>query len=160
MTDKDFYDLVDFFNAGGGLLPVNEKAHDIMDATTQGEVVSFKSCTARDIKFHRCYFSLLSFVWDYMPKSFKNAIQKEKFYIFLKHLKGEYKVLFEFEDGTKMVEYESISFSKMDQIRFKEYVREQLPWIYAIISKYFKDAIYDGIIETIEKEYEKYLSKL
>lgn len=161
MTDKDFYNLVDFVNAGGGLLPVNEKAHDIMDSTKQDEIVSFKSCTARDLKFHRCYMSLLAFIWGYMPQKFQKTVPKKTFYIWLKHLKGQYEVLFVFQDGTKLVEYESISFSRMDQIRFKEYVREQLPWIYTeVIGKYFKGPIYDNIIETIEEEYKKYLSKL
>ena len=92
---------------------------------------------------------------------FKDAVPKDKFYLWLKHLKGQYEVLFEFQDGTKLVEYESISFTKMDQIRFKEYVREQLPWIYTeVIGKQFEGAIYDGIIETIEEEYKKFMVKL
>jgi len=161
MKDTEFYSLVDFLNAGGGLLPVNGKAHDIMDATTQGDIVSFKSCTARDIRFHRCYMSLIAFIWDYMPKKFKDAVPKDKFYLWLKHLKGQYEVLFEFADGTKLVEYESISFTKMDQVRFKEYVREQLPWIYTeVIGKHFEGPIYDGIIDTIEEEYKKFMVKL
>ena len=163
MTDKDFYSLVDFVNAGGGLLPVNSKAHDILDATTQGEIISFKSCTARDIKFHRCYMSLLAFIWGYMPNKFKKSVSKEKFYLWLKHLKGHYEILFKFKDGTKLVEYESISFSKMDQVRFEEYIREQLPWIYSdVIGKYYKVGgwRYNKKINDIESEYEKFLSKL
>ena len=161
MTDKDFYNLVDFTNAGGGLLPVNGKAHDIMDATTQGDIVSFKSCTARDIRFHRCYMSLIAFIWDYMPKKFQNAVPKNKFYLWLKHLKGQYEVLCEFTYCTKLVEYEIISFTKMDQVRFKEYVREQMPYIYEnVIGEYFKGVIYDNIIDTIEEEYKKFMVKL
>jgi hypothetical protein len=70
-------------------------------------------------------------------------------------------VLFKFKDGTAMVEYESIAFGNMSQKRFEAYIREQLPWIYEnVIGAFFEGAIYDGIVETIEKEYEIFLSKL
>jgi hypothetical protein len=161
MSDKDFYNLVDFYNAGGGLLPANERAQEIMEQLASGEIVSFKEITARDLKRHRCYFSLLKFIWGYMPLSFKKAIPEGSFYLFLKHLKKEYKVVFTFQDGTTMVEYDSISFGKMSEIRFREYVKEQLPFIYSdVIGKYFDGEIYNNIIETIEIEYDKFLSKL
>lgn len=161
MSDKDLNKLVDFYNAGGGLLPANEKAIELMDNLSSGEVISFKEITARDLNFHRCYMSLLGFIYDYMPASFKKQIPKDKFYIWLKHLKGQYDVIFTFKDGTRLVEYESISFGKMSQMRFKEYIREQLPFIYTeVIGKYFSGEIYNGIIETIEEEYKKFLAKL
>ncbi len=161
MRDKDFYNLVDFYNAGGGLLPLNQKAIEIIEQSDKGEVLSFIDVTKRDLKFHRCYMSLLAFIYDYLPDSFKRKIPKEKFYIYLKHLKGQYDVIFEFEDGTKLVEYESISFGRMSQKTFENYVRNQLPWIYTnVIGQFFEGKIYDGIIETIEKDYEKFFAKL
>jgi len=49
----------------------------------------------------------------------------------------------------------------MSQERFKNYIREQLPFIYTeVIGKFFKDEIYDNIIATIEEEYSKFLAKL
>ncbi len=96
-----------------------------------------------------------------MPVSFKSKIPEEKFYLWLKHLKGQYDVIFEFKDGTKLVEYESISFGKMTEQRFREYIKEQLPFIYSdVLGKYFSGEILDGIIETIEKDYEKFFKKL
>jgi hypothetical protein len=161
MIDKDFYNLVDFYNAGGGLLPANERAQEIMEQLVTGEVVSFKEVTARDLKRHRCYFSLLKFIYGYMPLSFKKTIPEETFYLFLKHLKKEYKVIFTFQDGTTMVEYDSISFGKMSEVRFREYIKEQLPFIYSdVIGKYFEGEIYNNIIETIETEYENFFAKL
>ena len=161
MSDKELNKLVDFYNAGGGLLPVNDKAHELMDQLSHGEVISFKEVTARDLRFHKCYMSLINFIYGYMPKSFKDAVPKGKFYMWLKHLKGNYEVLFEFQDGTKLVEYESISFGRMSEKRFKEYVKEQLPWIYTeVLGKCFEGQIYDNIIATIEEEYKKFFAKL
>lgn len=161
MKDRDIYKLVDFYNAGGGLLPVNQKAHEIIEQSDKGEVISFLEVTQRDLKFHRCYMSLLAFIYGYLPEKFKKQVPKEKFYIWLKHLKGQYEVVFEFQDGTKMVEYDSISFGRMSQKAFENYVREQLPWIYSnVIGAFFEGQIYDNIIDTIEEEYKKFLAKL
>src|SRR4030042_4444360 len=115
MKDKDFHNLVDFYNAGGGLLPVNQKAHEIIEQSDKGEVISFLEVTQRDLKFHRCYMSLIGYIYDYLPKSFHKQVSKDKFYLWLKHLKGQYEILFEFEDGTRLVEYESLSFGRMGQ---------------------------------------------
>ena len=161
MKDRDVYKLVDFYNAGGGLLPANQKAHEIIEQSDKGEVISFLEVTQRDLKFHRCYMSLLTFIYGYLPEKFKKQIPKEKFYIWLKHLKGQYEVVFEFKDGTKLVEYDSISFGRMSQKAFENYIREQLPWIYSnVIGAFFDGQIYDSIIETIEEEYKNFLAKL
>jgi len=161
MTDKNFNNLVDFYNAGGGLLPANQRANEILEQLEKGEIVSFVEASQRDIWRHRCYFALLKYIYGYMPYSFKSKVPEEKFYLWLKHLKGQYDVIFEFQDGTKLVEYESISFARMSEIRFREYIKEQLPFIYEdVIRKIFPDEISEGIIETIEKDFEKFFAKL
>lgn len=161
MTDSDYQKLIELSNVGGGFVPVNERATELLEQSHRGEVLSFLEATNRDIKFHRCYFSLLNYIYGYLPPAFKKKVPEEKFYIFLKHLKGQYSVLFEFSDGTRLVEYESIAFGRMSQKTFENYIREQLPWIYQnVIGKFFEGDIYDGIIQTIEEEYEKFLSKL
>ena len=49
----------------------------------------------------------------------------------------------------------------MNQQKFKEYVKEQLPYIYEnVLGKFFEGEILTGIIETIENEYEIFFSKL
>lgn len=161
MTDKNFHKLMDFAYVGGGLIPVSANAIELLEQTGNGEVLSFLEVTNRDIKFHRCYFSFLGFIYDYLPNSFKSKILKDNFYKFIKHLKKEYKVLYVFADGSQQIEYDSISFGKMSQKDFENYIREQLPFIYTeIIGAYFEGDIYNGIIETIEEEYMKFLSKL
>lgn len=161
MSDNDFHKIMDFAYMGGGMIPVSQNAIELCEQSNKGEVLSFYECTSRDLKFHRCYFSLLGFIYDYLPKSFKSKVEKDNFYKFIKHLKGEYKVLFEFADGTKLVEYNSIAFGKMSQKSFENYIREQLPYIYEnVVGKFFEGEMYNGIIETIEEEYKKFLSKL
>jgi hypothetical protein len=161
MTDKDFHKIMEFSIVGGGMIPLSENAVELIEQSHRGEVLSFLEITNRDIRFHRCYFSLLGFIYDYLPKSFKNKIPKENFYLFIKHLKKQYKVLYTFADGSQQIEYESIAFGRMSQKTFENYIREQLPYIYTeVLGVFFEEDILKGIIDTIEEEYKKFLSKL
>lgn len=161
MSDKDYQNRIDLTYVGNGFIPGNENASELIERCQKGEVISFKEMTERDLKFHKCYMSLLNMIYSYLPDKFKSAVPGNKFYMWLKHLQGKYKVLFEFQDGTKLVEYESIAFGRMSQKRFEEYVAEQLPFIYEeVIGKFYKDKIYDNIIKTIEEDYQNFLNKL
>jgi hypothetical protein len=161
MKDKDFNKLTEWLNVGGGLTPHNYNAIELLEQSARGEILMFKEMTERDLKFHDCYFSLLRYIYRYMPPKFREIVEEKNFYKWLKHLKGEYDIIFKFKDGTTLVEYESLAFGNMSQKRFEEYIREQLPWIYEnVIGKYFEGDIYNGIVETIEEEYKKFLSKL
>jgi len=162
MKDTDFKRVCEFTNAGAGLLAFNQNAIELVEQTSPGEVVSLTEVTARDLKFHRAYFSLIGYIYDWLPKSFKAKVSKDKFYVFLKHLRGDYDVVFEFKDGTKFIEYHSIAFGRMSQKRFEAYVREQLPFIYSeVIQALYPDKLTsDRIIASIEDEYQNFLSRL
>jgi hypothetical protein len=76
-------------------------------------------------------------------------------------MQGEYDEVFTFKDGKKMIEYRSISFGKMNQQQFKEYVANQLPVIYEdLIMQIYKADQATLVIESIEDEYKKFLSKI
>jgi hypothetical protein len=161
LKDKDFARLIELTHVKGGLIPTNQNAIELLDRTGNGEVLYFLEVTNRDVSFHRCYFALLSFIYDYLPNDFKKKITKDKFYIFVKHLAGEYKIVHTFKDGTSQIEYNSIAFGKMSQKDFEAYVANQLPFIYAnVLGAYFEMDILNGIIETIETEFKKLISKL
>lgn len=161
MKLSDYNKIVDLTYVGGGFIPANENAEELTLRLAKGEVVSFSEITARDLKFHRCYMSLLSVIYGYMPKRFKETVPESKFYFFLKHLQKNYKTIFKFKDGTELVEYESIAFGNMSQKRFEEYIAEQLPFIYEnVIGAYFEGDIYKSIIATIEEDYKSFLARL
>jgi len=163
MKDTNFDKIISLTYTGGGWLPTNQAAMELSHQCGMGEVVNFKPVQSRDISFHRAYMGLLAYIWGLMPRNFQAKVPKDQFYMWLKHLKGSYDVKYEFADGTKLVEYESISFAKMDQKRFEDYVREQLPWIYEdVIWKVYANRpdIVDTIIENVEEEFKKFLSKL
>lgn len=163
MKDSDYQRISEWSNEGtGALLPFNDKAQDLADTTKAGEVIAMIEVTDRDIKFHRCYFSLINFIYDQLPNRFHKKLQRKHFYKYLKHLRGDFDIIAQFGDIV-LVEYYSISFKKMSEHTFRDYVREQLPWIYLkVIGKYYKVGgwRYNRKIEAIEFEYMKFLSKL
>lgn len=194
MKQDEYNELIELAYAGGGWMPANGKAKELAETQRKGEILQFKNVTPRDVNMHRCYFSLLSFIYDYMPNVFKKAVPINIFYKWIKHLKSEYEVIFTFKDEGKrlnnikqlkkhnnnlglddnqieyialllgksdMIEYDSISFGRMNNQRFKEYVKEQLPYLYEnVLGAYFQDEMLSDIIETIEQEYEKFMNKL
>jgi hypothetical protein len=190
VNQSDYKELLEFVFVGGGVLPHNEKAKESLQYKKKNEIVYYKEAGNRDLKLHRCYFSLLNFIYGYLTNKFHEAVPESEFYKWLKHLKKEYKVVYSFIDNDKiediidyclklgldaeiaskiavkfgktdMIEYESISFGRMSNDRFKEYVKELLPYIYKnVIGKFYDGDIYNGIVETIEEEYKKFLSKL
>lgn len=161
MKDSDYKKLIDLVNVGGGFMPANPQAEELLLITGKGEVITVKEITKRDLNFHRCYMLLLSFIWGYMPNAFKQKVPKDKFYKWLKHFKKEYEVEFTFQDGSQLIEYTSISFGRMGQKEFEIYVAEQLPFIYEnVLGAYFQGDMLTSIINTIEEEFKKFLSKL
>jgi hypothetical protein len=162
MSDRDYDRLSEWLNEGGALTPFNQLASELTDVSKKGEVITMLEMTDRDLKFHRCYMSLLSYIYDKLPNRFHKKLDKKYFYRYLKHLKGQFDIIAQFGDIV-LVEYESISFGKMSEHTFRDYVRNQLPWIYSdIIGKYYKVGgwRYNKKINLIESEYEKFLSKL
>ena len=161
MTDTTYNDLHEFVMEGAGWIPNNQNAQELMEQTVPGEVQMFKEVTGRDISFHRCYFKLLKYIWSQMPESFQNKIPSAKFYLWIKHLKTEYNVVFEFSDGTKLIEYQSVAFGKMSQMEFETYVKEQLPFIFEnVIGIAYSGDEYDSILYDIEKQYDSFLGQL
>jgi hypothetical protein len=163
MRDSDYERLVEFTNEGTGcLVPFNDKAHDLTDVSKKGEIITFLEMTDRSLSFHRCYFSLMNYIYDQLPNRFHQRIKQKHFYKYLKQLRGEFDIVVQYEHIV-IVEYYSISFTRMSQYQFENYIREILPWIYLkVIGKYYKVGgwRYNRKIESIESEYQKFLSKL
>ena len=161
MKDTEFKDLLQFSNMGGSaLIPENQNAVEFVEQLKNGENVWLKSKTERDLGLHRAYFLMLAEVWGYLPKKFRDNIPKEKFYLWLKLYNNNYNVIFEFKDGRQFIEYESISFGRMDNNKFKEYVKMQIPVWYRLFTDLLPEQFANDAIETIEQNFERTLQKL
>jgi hypothetical protein len=163
MRDSEYERLSEWINEGtGALLPHNSLAQELTDTAKAGEIITMREMTDRDLRFHRCYMSLVGYIYDQLPVRFQKRLAKKHFYRYLKHLKGQFDIIARFGDII-LVEYESIAFGRMSEHTFRDYIREQLPWIYSdVIGKYYKVGgwRYNRKIDLIEDEYKKFLSKL
>ena len=172
----------------------NEYGVSLSQEMEPGEIIYMNPIKARDIKFHKAYMAFLGYIWDYLPDKFHEAIPKTQFYLFLKHLRGDYDVRYRFKDINKreaiklwlkahkkqfrityktidkiadywskmeLLEYKSLSFGRMNEDRFHDYIKNQLPFIYSeVIGRFYEGDEYNNIISTIEEEWEKFLSKV
>lgn len=160
MEHSEFLKLVDFARINDQLIAVDNHLHLINDMI-EGEVVTMKRVNPRDVKLHRAYFAFNSYIYHYLPNSFQKQIPLRKFYKFLQTMKGDYEVLFRFKDGRELLEYHSISFTKMDENSFRTYIKNQIPYIYEnVIKAFYKDEQANDIIDNIEQEFEKFFTKL
>lgn len=189
MKDTEIEKLLEFAVNMDVFVPNNDPAKELLNITVHGEVVYFKEVSARDIKYFKCYMAFLNYIYDLLPERFHKIVEKRKFYKWLKHLKKDYDNVYSFTDHEKydfiktelmtvlneelsekfalkfgktdMLEYTSISFSRMTEKKFREYVRGQLPYLYEnVIGAFYDGESYTNVIEEIEMEFEKFLSKI
>lgn len=158
MKTDEFQKLLTFsVHKGNALIPATPEAAEWLEMKKHGEWINFKHIEARDLSFHRCYFALISFIYDKLPKNFKDKVYKDNFYNFLKMLGKEYEVLYEFKSGEKMYQYKSISFGRMGQTEFRLYVNNQLSMIY---EELLIPLECDFIMDLANEEFERFMDKL
>jgi len=158
MKQSDFLELKHFVNHKGiGLIPATTESREWLEVLKANECINFKRVESRDTALHGAYFGMLGFIHDRLKPSFKKQIGKPKFYLFLKELAKEYTVLYTFKDGTQHKEFTSISFSKMNNTKFKKYFNNQLIFIY-------EDLLFpldqEYLMDEINTEFERVFSKL
>ena len=150
-----------FEHQQGLFKPVSTEAVNFASSLRHKEIVYFEERKDRDLKFHAAYFALLNYIYSWLPANFKTEIPEVEFYKWLKVLLGNYTVIYTFKDGRQLIGIDSISFGRMSQKTFENYVREQLPLIYEnVIYKLFPEDKAKAIIENIEIEFEKFLISL
>jgi len=158
MTTDTFLELKSFkVHKGQALIPNQIETAEWLEQITNDSQVYFKHYEARDLGMHKGYFKMLSFIYDKLPLRFRKKVLKANFYKFVKMLSNEYKVVFEFQDGRQMIEYDSISFAKMNQEKFRKYFGNQLSIIYEEVLIPLEC---DYLMDEVNAEFEKLLSKL
>ena len=134
-------------NTPRGLVPFGDDDYDEKRKLKIGETYTVEVKVARNIDFHRKYFALIAYAWEFLNEqetaTFKN---KENFRKYLEVAAG-YCDLFYHPRLQEFVEIpKSISFGKMDNAAFSD--------LYSKV----KDVIFSIIGERVgEKEFERLL---
>ena len=144
----------------GSLLPHDDQAQDYLSRLEEGDIVYLKDVSRRDIKFHRAFMGLLSYIWTKLPEAFRKRVPQRYFYVFIKELRGDYEYQYRFPSGREVKVYKSISFARMSQEEFEQWVAEVLPFIYEDIIRPLLGERADEVIREIESEWENFLNQL
>lgn len=158
MKTDQYFSLLHFtVHKGNALIPSTPETQEWIEQTKHGQSVNFKLIEARDLGFHRCYFAVLAFIYDRLPKTFREKVDKENFYNFIKLIGKQYDTVYTLKDGTPLIQYKSISFGRMNQTKFREFVNEQLSIIYEEILIPLE---VDYIMDAANSEFETFMDKL
>ena len=152
MKDTDFQNLTLWRVERGGLSPLNDNAENILLLEKMGAEIFLKPVTARDLSLLKHYHVFLRNIYSLMPRYFRNSIPLIHFYQWLKIYSGMYNVIYTFKDHPPLIDVQSISFAKMDNLCFKKFIAEQLPQIYELFAEVYTSDILHHKIKEVEKE--------
>lgn len=121
-------------NTPRGLVPYGDDDFEEKQKLKLGETYSVEIKIPRNIQFHRKYFALISYAWEFLNESETTAFKtKEGFRksveIAAGHYEPQYNILTESYDHVP----KSISFSKMDEAAFSDLYRRVKDVIFSII---------------------------
>lgn len=114
-----------FIKQGSSLVPANDECQERMKRVKQGAMVLCEVVQPRNIAFHKKFFALLNFAFEYFEpqgEEYKGQAPEKNFDRFRKDvliLAGYYTVVSNIKNETR-VEAKSISFGSMDEQEFQE----------------------------------------
>lgn len=121
-------------NTPRGLVPCGDDDYDEKKKLRLGETYSVEVRVARNVDFHRKYFALIAYAWEYLnEKELATFKSKDNFRKYLEISAGHCDVIFhprlqEFVEIPK-----SISFGSMDNAEFSELYGKVKDVIFSII---------------------------
>lgn len=121
-------------NTPRGLVPCGDDDYDEKKKLRLGETYSVEVRVARNVDFHRKYFALIAYAWEYLnEKELATFKSKDNFRKYLEISAGHCEVIFhprlqEFVEIPK-----SISFGSMDNAEFSELYSKVKDVIFSII---------------------------
>lgn len=121
-------------NTPRGLVPCGDDDYDQKRKLRLGETYSVEVRVARNVDFHRKYFALIAYAWEYLnEKELARFKSKDNFRKYLEISAGHCEVIFhprlqEFVEIPK-----SISFGSMDNAEFSELYERVKDVIFSII---------------------------
>lgn len=121
-------------NTPRGLVPLGDDDYEEKKKLKLGESYSVEVKVARNVDFHRKYFALISYSWEFLNENETNTFKtKDNFRKYLEISAGHCEVMYH----PRLQEYveipKSISFSKMDNTAFSDLYQRVKDVIFTII---------------------------
>lgn len=121
-------------NTPRGLVPLGDDDYDEKKKLKLGQTYSVEVKVARNVDFHRKYFALISYAWEFLNEQETERFRtKENFRKYVEVAAGHCDVIFH----PRLQEYveipKSISFGKMDNAEFSDLYQRVKDVIFSII---------------------------
>lgn len=132
-----------------GLVPLYDSDYDLKKRLRVGSVVKCKVSNPRNYEHHKKFFALVRLTFDNLPSKlaeyFKVHNEEDMLRRFKRDL-GYFKTSLN-ERGEKEIEYQSISFSAMEQHEFERFYNQCID---LVLYKYLKGIDKEDLITEIE----------
>ena len=132
-----------------GLVPLYDSDYDLKKRLRVGSVVKCKVSNPRNYEHHKKFFALVRLTFDNLPSNlaeyFKVYNEEDMLRRFKRDL-GYFKTSLN-ERGEKEIEYQSISFSAMEQHEFERFYNQCID---LVLYKYLKGIDKEDLIIEIE----------
>lgn len=132
-----------------GLVPLYDSDYDLKKRLRVGSIVKCKVSNPRNYEHHKKFFALVRLTFDNLPSNlaeyFKVHNEEDMLRRFKRDL-GYFKTSLN-ERGEKEIEYQSISFSAMEQHEFERFYNQCID---LVLYKYIKGIDKEDLITEIE----------
>ena len=134
-------------NTPRGFVPYGDDDYEEKQKLKLGETYSVEIKVVRNLDFHRKYFALISYAWEFLTESETETFKtKENFRKYLEISAGHCEVIYhprlqEFVEIPK-----SISFGKMDNTAFDELYKRVKDVIFSIIGERVSEAEFERLL--------------
>lgn len=133
-----------------GLVPLYDSDYDLKKRLRVGSVVKCKVSNPRNYEHHKKFFALVRLTFDNLPSNlaeYWNIHNEEDMLRRFKRDLGYYTSSLN-ERGEKEIEYQSISFSAMEQHEFERFYNQCID---LVLYKYIKGIDREDLTEEIEQ---------
>jgi len=140
-----------FIKTGNGLMPAQSHDRLLLDKIKAGTPVRMTYKRVRNYSFHKKYFALLNFAFDYWEPP-DNQVAEKNFNRFRKDiiiLAGFYEQYVRI-DGSTRLEAKSISFASMDEDEFEELYTKTIDVIIKYICTQYTGEMLRQVVEMAE----------
>lgn len=134
-------------NTPRGLVPLGDDDYDEKKKLKLGQTYSVEIKIARNVDFHRKYFALISYAWEFLNEQETERFRtKENFRKYVEVAAGHCDVIFH----PRLQEYveipKSISFGKMDNAEFSDLYQRVKDVIFSIIGDRVKQDQFERLL--------------
>jgi hypothetical protein len=134
-------------NTPRGLVPMGDDDYDEKKKLKLGETYSVEVKVVRNLDFHRKYFALISYAWEFLNEQETAAFRtKDGFRKSVEIAAGHYEPQYDLTTRSYIHAPKSISFGKMDNAAFSDLYRRVKDVIFSIIGDRVNEDEFEHLI--------------